>query len=199
MAGEAVRSFIAVELPAELVNRLRDFLSGLNSARLQYVKWVDPGSIHLTPKFLGDVEPARLEAVKASIVAAVRPFRPFKLTTGKTGFFPGAQRARVFWLGLEGDMVELGRLQQVIDRAMANLGFEMENRPFTAHLTLARLREWCSGAQRLEFAGLVGAAVFKYDPPMQVKSVALMRSQLTPRGAVYTRQAEFPLLGTFND
>jgi 2'-5' RNA ligase len=195
MNGEAVRSFIAVELPAELVKRLKDFQSGLSSARLQYVKWVDPGSIHLTLKFLGDVELTRLEAVKESAAAAASLSHPFQLTTGSTGFFPGLQRARVFWLGLEGDIEDLGRLQQGMDRAMSMLGFDSENRPFTAHLTLARLREGCSGAQRLEFAGLVGPAVFEHGPPMQVKAAALMRSQLTPRGAVYTRLAEFLLPG----
>jgi 2'-5' RNA ligase len=195
MGGEAVRAFIAIELPADLIKRLKDFQSGLSPARLQYVKWVDPGSIHLTLKFLGDVDAVRLEAVKEASAAAVRPFRPFDVTTGSTGFFPGPQRARVFWLGLEGDIEVLGRLQQDIDRAMSSLGFVSENRPFTAHLTLARLRDECSGAQRLEFAGLAGPAVFKPGPPVQVQSVALMRSQLTPRGAVYTRLAEFPLMG----
>lgn len=195
MTGEAVRLFIAIELPAELVTRLRDFQSEPGLTRLPYAKWVDPGSIHLTLKFLGDVDPARLETVKESAAAAARPFHPFVLSTGRTGFFPGAQRARVFWLGLEGEVAELGRLQQGIDRAMSKLGFESENRPFTAHLTLARLREGCSGSQRLEFAALAGAAVFEPGPPMPVEAVALMRSQLTPKGAVYTRLAEFDLLG----
>ena len=195
MSGEAVRLFIAVELPTGLVKRLRDFQSRLSPNCLQYVKWVDAGSIHLTLKFLGDVDAVRLETVKASAAAAVRPFHPFQLTTGRTGFFPGAQRARIFWLGLEGDIAELGRLQQAIDSAMSKLGFESEARPFTAHLTLARLREGCSDSQRLEFAGLAKAAVFEPGPPMPVRSVALMRSQLTSRGAVYTRLAEFALQG----
>ena len=193
MSGEAVRSFIAIELPTELVKRLKDFQAGLGPGRLQYVKWVDPASIHLTLKFLGDVDPGRLEAVKESAAAAVASHSPFKLTTGRTGFFPGPQRARVFWLGLEGDTGELGRLQKDIDIAMSKLGFESENRPFTAHLTLARLREGCSSAQRLEFAGLAGPALFKAGPPVQVQTVALMRSRLTPQGAVYTRLAEFAL------
>jgi 2'-5' RNA ligase len=195
MKGEAIRAFIAVELPVELVKRLKDFQAGLSSARLRCVKWVEPGAIHLTLKFLGNVDPGRLEAVKVAAEAAVRSHRPFELTTGRTGFFPGAQRARVFWLGLEGDIEDLGRLQQDMDRAMANLGFESENRPFTAHLTLARLREECSSAERLEFTGLVRTVVFEPGPPIKVQAAALMRSQLTPDGAVYTRLAEFPLLG----
>jgi len=195
MYGEAVRSFIAIELPIELVTRLKDFHAGLSSANLRCVKWVDPGSIHLTLKFLGNVDAGRLEAVKMAAASATSLQRPFQLSTASTGFFPGPQRARVFWLGLEGDTGELGGLQQSIDKAMAGLGFESDNRPFTAHLTLARLRDECSGAESLEFTGLVRSAVFESGPPMMVQSVALMRSQLTPRGALYTRLAEFPLLG----
>ena len=195
MNGEALRLFIAVELPAELVQRLKDFQAGLSSARLRYVKWVEPGSIHLTLKFLGNVDAGRLEPVITAIEAAAGSHSPFHLNTGGTGFFPSPQRARVFWLGLDGDVGDLIRLQQDIDRAMANLGFESENRPFTAHLTLARLREGCSGEERIEFTGQVQTAVFESGPTTQVRSVALMRSQLTSRGAIYTRLAEFPLRG----
>ena len=195
MNGEPVRMFIAVELPAELVKRLRDFQAALNPARQRYVKWVDAGAIHLALKFLGNVDAGRLESVRRSTEDAVRSHSPFQLATGRTGFFPGAQRARVFWLGLEGDAGELGRLQQDIARAMAGLGFESESRPFSAHLTLARLREGVSAAERIEFAGLVQPAVFEPGPPIRVGVVALMRSQLTPRGAVYSRLAEFPLKG----
>jgi len=193
--NETVRSFIAVELPGELVARLRDFQAGLNSSRLRFVKWVDPGSIHLTLKFLGNVDARRLEAVKSALETATMPHRPFRLTTGQTGFFPGLQRARVFWLGLEGEIAELSGLQQDVDRAMAGLGFEKESRPFTAHLTLARLREECTREQRQEFTGLAQHAVFQSGADIQVRSVSLMRSRLTPRGAIYSCLAEYELKG----
>jgi len=195
MNSEPIRAFIAIELPAELIKRLKDFQAGLNLDGLKGVKWVDAGSIHLTLKFLGNVDAGRLEAVKQATAGATGSHNPFRLATGRVGFFPGPQRARVFWLGLEGDLSELGRLQKDIDSAMAGLGFESENRPFTGHLTLARLREECSSAQRLGFVSLVSPAVFASGPPVQVQSVALIRSRLMPRGAVYTRLAEFPLKG----
>lgn len=195
MNNETIRSFIAIELPAELVARLKNFQDRLSSSCLRFVKWVDPGSIHLTLKFLGNVDAKRLEAVKGAIEAVTVAHRPFRLTTGQTGFFPGLQRARVFWLGLEGDIGELSDLQQGIDSATAALGFESESRPFTAHLTLARLREECSREQRLEFSGMAQHAAFGAGPPMKVRSVSLMRSRLTPQGAVYTRLAEYELKG----
>jgi 2'-5' RNA ligase len=195
MDNETIRLFIAIELPAELVIRLRSFLSSLKSSRLPFVKWVDPGSIHLTLKFLGNINAERLDAIKSALESVAVPHGQFQLATGHTGFFPGPQRARVFWLGLEGDTAELVRLQQAIDRAMTVLGFESESRPFTAHLTLARLREDSTREQRLEFTGLTQNAVFEHGPVIQVRSVSLMRSRLTPQGAVYTRLAEYELKG----
>jgi len=195
MNDDTVRSFVAIKLPDELVTRLRTFQAGLSASRLRFVKWVDPGSIHLTLKFLGNVDAKRIEAVKGALEAVTALHRPFQLTTGHTGFFPGLQRARIFWLGLEGDIGELSGLHQGIDSAMATLGFESESRPFTAHLTLARLREECSREQRLEFTELAQHAAFGAGPPIKVRLVSLMRSRLTPQGAVYTRLAEYELNG----
>jgi 2'-5' RNA ligase len=96
-------------------------------------------------------------------------------------------------LGLEGDIEALVTLHKVIDEAMSKLGYARENRPFTAHLTLARLREESSIDDRMDFARTVQAKVFNPPCDIEVSSVALMRSRLTPRGAIYTRLAEFGL------
>jgi 2'-5' RNA ligase len=192
MADEVIRSFIAIELPGKLVKQLKDFQAGLKSPA-HPVKWVDPGSIHLTLKFLGDVEAGRLAAVKDETAIAVGSSRRFHLVTAGTGFFPDPGRPRVFWLGLEGDIDAMVTLHKAIDEAMSKLGYAREKRPFTAHLTLARLREESSIDGKMEFARKVKAQVFKPPCNIEVKSVALMRSRLTPRGAIYTRLAEFGL------
>ena len=193
MADEVIRSFIAIELPGELAKQLKDFQAGLKSQGLHSAKWVDPGSMHLTLKFLGDVDVKSLAAVKDETGIAVRSSRRFHLVTGRTGFFPDLMRPRVFWMGLEGDIDALMALHKAIDEALSKLGYARENRPFTAHLTLARLREESSIIDRTEFARTAQAGVFKPSYDMEVNSVALMRSQLTPRGAIYTRLAEFTL------
>ena len=193
MADEVIRSFIAIELPGELAKQLKDFQAGLKSQGLHSAKWVDPGYMHLTLKFLGDVDVKSLAAVKDETGIAVRSSRRFHLVTGRTGFFPDHRRPRVFWLGLEGDVEALATLHKVIDAAMSKLGYARENRPFTAHLTLARLREESSIDDRMDFARTSQAEVFEPPCNIEVNSVALIRSQLTPRGAVYTRLAEFGL------
>lgn len=193
MADEVIRSFIAIELPGDLVKQLKDFQAGLKSPEAQSAKWVDPGSMHLTLKFLGNVEVKNLAAVKDETGIAVKSSRRFHLVTGRTGFFPDHRKPRVFWLGLEGDIEALVTLQKVIDEAMSKLGYARENRPFTAHLTLARLREESSIDDRMDFARTVQAKVFNPPCDIEVSSVALMRSRLTPRGAIYSRLAEFGL------
>ena len=193
MADEVIRSFIAIELPGEMVKQLKGFQADLKLPGGHAAKWVDPGSMHLTLKFLGNVEVKRLTAVKDETAIAVGLSRRFHLFTGRTGFFPDHRRPRVFWLGLEGNVEALVTLHKSIDEAMSKLGYARENRPFTAHLTLARLREESSSNDRTDFARTVQARVFEPPCNIEVNSVALMRSQLTARGAIYTRLAEFGL------
>jgi 2'-5' RNA ligase len=193
MADDVIRCFIAIELPDQLVKQLKDFQTALRSPAAHPVKWADPGSVHLTLKFLGNVDAKSLSAVKDETGIAVRSSQRFHLVTGQTGFFPDHRRPRVYWLGLEGDTEALVTLQKAIDHAMSKLGYAREDRPFTAHLTLARLREESSIDDRMDFARTAQAEVFEPPCNIEVNSVALIRSQLTPRGAIYTRLAEFGL------
>lgn len=193
MADEFIRSFIAIELPAGLVRQLKDFQAALKTRGTSPAKWVDPGSMHLTLKFLGNIELRKLPAVKAEITAAVGSSRRFHLHTGSTGFFPDQRRPRVFWLGLEGDIQALVILQKAIDEAVAGLGFARETRPFTAHLTLARLKEESNISDKMGFVRWAQDLVIEPHFTIEVNSIALMRSQLTSKGAIYTRLAEFEL------
>lgn len=193
MADEVIRSFIAIELPGGLVKQLRDFQTGLKKPGTSPAKWVDPGSMHLTLKFLGNIEVKKLPAMKTEIAAAVGLCGRFHLRTGSTGFFPDQRRPRVFWLGLEGDIQALVTLQKAIDDAMSKLGFARENRPFTAHLSLARLKEESNIDDKLVFVRAVQGRVLEPPYSIGVDSLSLMRSQLTPGGAIYTRLAEFAL------
>jgi 2'-5' RNA ligase len=99
MADEFIRAFIAIELPGELVRHLADFQAGLKSPGVHAAKWVDPGSMHLTLKFLGSVDMKGLAVVKDETGMAVKSSRCFHLITGRTGFFPDHRRPRVYWLG----------------------------------------------------------------------------------------------------
>jgi 2'-5' RNA ligase len=195
MIDQEIRAFIAIELPAELRKMMGEFQAGLMRPRQGFVKWVNPASVHLTLKFLGNVRSKQLDSIKRELDDIAKDSKAFSIVTSETGCFPDLKRPRVFWLGLDGDIEELLKLQAKIDEALSRIGFPRENRPFTAHLTLARIKEEGSTADRLEFSQLVKDARFERTFSMKVENVYLMRSQLAAAGAVYTRLAEFPLTG----
>lgn len=193
ISRDEVRVFIAVELPSDLKSLLRDFESKLIIPGFRCARWVDPAAIHLTLKFLGNVSTKILDEIKREVEIEVRKSRPFTLSIGETGCFPNLKRPRVFWIGLCGETDKLLALQANIDEATGKLGFPKESRPFTAHLTLARLRDDYSITEKKRFADAVEGAAFGADYSMLVNSVSLIRSQLRPEGALYTRLSEFGL------
>ncbi|MGA2159737.1 MAG: RNA 2',3'-cyclic phosphodiesterase [Dehalococcoidia bacterium] len=195
MIDQEIRAFIAIELPAELRKMMSDFQAGLKRPRQGYVKWVNPESVHLTLKFLGNIKQGQADSIKKELYDIAKDNKAFSIVTSRTGCFPNLKRVRVFWLGLDGDTDYLLKLQGQIDEALSHMGFAKENRPFTAHLTLARIKEDCSMGDKLEFSELVKDASFPRPFSMTVDTVSLMRSELTRAGAVYTRLAQFTLTG----
>jgi 2'-5' RNA ligase len=145
------------------------------------VRWVRPSGMHVTLKFLGAVEPQRLERVHARLLEAVGKRPALRLRVGGLGTFPSLRRPRVVWMGLAGD--DLAGLAGRVDAALAELGFAAEQRPFTPHVTLGRVRS-LRGWPRLEeqlkshLDHACGTAV--------IDAVTIYRSTLHPEGAVYT-------------
>jgi len=184
---EQIRSFIAIELPDELkrgLYRLQDQLKTENPPR---VKWVDPNSIHLTLKFLGNIAVDRTGEITGAMEAAARQTYLFNLTVKGLGVFPNLRRVQVVWVGIEGEIDKLSQLQQQIESNLARLGFAAESRPFKAHLTLARIREQASPAERQRLGQLITDATFDETYTIKVAAISLMKSQLTRQGAIYNR------------
>jgi len=183
---EEIRSFVAIELPEEVKGGLARLRSGLERDEHRFVKWVDPGGIHLTLKFLGNIPFKRVAEITKAMEEAAQGISPFHLEISGLGAFPNLKQARVFWVGINGELDKLSRLQQNIDSALAALKFEKEERPFVPHLTLARIREGASPSERRGFGELVGSTIFEDKYYVEVEAISLMRSQLTPAGAIYT-------------
>ena len=183
---EQIRSFIAIELPEEAKEGLARLRKELERDEHKFVKWVDPGGIHLTLKFLGNIPSRRVTEITESIGEATQGISPFNLEISGLGVFPSLRQARVFWVGIGGEMDKLSRLQQNIDAALAALRFAKEERSFVPHLTLARIREGASPPERRSFGELVGSTIFEDKYHVKVEAISLMRSQLTPAGAIYT-------------
>ena len=152
------------------------------------VAWVAPENLHITLKFLGGVEEARL----GKVVAALEPAATgsaFDVAVRGLGAFPTPTRPRVIWAGTApaGAFVALG---QTVDRAMAALGFPPETRPFSPHVTLGRVRE---PRRDPALAAVLEAAATRAFGTLAVGRISLMRSDLSPRGARHTELGGWPL------
>lgn len=184
---EQIRSFIAIELPQDVKKGLAKLIGELARAEHPFVKWVNPEGVHLTLKFLGNIPFKQVDEISKAIEEAAQEILPFHLEVSGLGVFPNLKQPRVLWVGIKGEIDNLLKLQQNVDSALAPLGFAKEKRPFTPHLTLARLRERASPEERKSFGELVMSTSFEGSYPLEVETVSLMRSQLAPEGAIYTR------------
>ncbi|MFC1892766.1 RNA 2',3'-cyclic phosphodiesterase [Chloroflexota bacterium] len=184
---EQVRSFIAIELPDELRLKLSQLQAQLKSDSQTGVKWVDPYSIHLTLKFLGNIAVSRTDQVTTALEDAAKGISPFRLEVRELGAFPNLRRVQVVWVGVSGEIDKLGRLQQRIEENLAHLGFARESRAFTPHLTLARIRDRASIKERQLLGQVIANTRPDLDYTFAVDSINLMRSQLTREGAIYSR------------
>lgn len=184
---EQIRSFIAIELSGEVKQALARLQDGLKTGSRTPVRWVDPNSIHLTLKFLGDIDASLTGRITAVMEEAVRGLRPFHIDVGGLGVFPNPRRVQVVWVGLAGEVERLVLLQKRIEVGLTPLGFAAESRSFTPHLTLARVRDRATPQERQDLGRLIQGTRFEADCGLYVDSVQLMKSQLTPEGPIYSR------------
>jgi 2'-5' RNA ligase len=193
LSDQTIRSFIAIELPEEVKSGLHRLQAELTLPQYSFVKCVAPEGIHLTLKFLGNISAQKVTDITGVMEQASQGVSPFQLHITEVGAFPNMRRPRVLWVGIKGEVDKLIGWQQRIDEGLVPLGFAKEARPFTPHLTLARLRENCSPGDRLHFGEMFAKAHVEVDYNFTVNSLNLMRSQLFPAGAVYSRLAEVKL------
>jgi 2'-5' RNA ligase len=184
---ESIRSFIAIELPPEIRLALETLQARLKSPDQPWVKWVDLHGIHLTLKFLGNVATDRIDEIIAAMREAVGGMPTLQLELKGMGGFPNLKRVQVVWVGLDGEIDRLRQLQQGIEVSLARLGFARESRPFTPHLTLARVRDRVSAEDRQAFGQAVASASLEADYAFKVMAIGLIKSQLTRAGAVYSQ------------
>ena len=187
-----VRAFLAIDLPdslrgeiGKIQDRLRPHVSG--------IRWTRPEGIHLTLKFFGDISKDEIETLSRVIENTTGGVSPFSLRLGTPGAFPGTQRPRVLWIGVDGDVAALVKLQQEIERDLETGGFRMESRPYSPHLTMGRFRDHVksSGLERT----LENIKDVYQAERFLAEGLTLFKSDLRPGGAVYTALRFFPFLG----
>jgi 2'-5' RNA ligase len=191
--NQQIRSFIAIELPAEVKSALQRLQAELTLPQYSFVKCVAPEGIHVTLKFLGNISPQKVTEVTGVMEQASQGVSPFQIQITDVGAFPNMRQPRVLWVGMKGELDKLIAWQKRIDDGLVPLGFAKEARPFTPHLTLARVRENCSPGDRRDLGETVAKTSVDVDYKVMVNSLSLMKSQLSPGGAVYSRMAEVKL------
>ncbi len=176
-----MRLFIAIELPDEVKKLLSRMRSDVPGAR-----WVPVEQLHLTLSFLGEVDDVTVKQLTGELAAIHAP--GFDLRFSGTGCFPGRSRPRVLWVGLDPEPL-LSNLASLVRKALLTCGIPQEERPFSAHITLARLKFPASR----EVAAFLDQPQRQELPTVAVREFILFQSRLTPQGAIHTPLKSFPL------
>lgn len=188
------RTFIALDLSEAAREALRRELRRLAQA-LPNVRLVDQASLHLTLAFLGELDDDALAAVIQITSDVARPSAPFDLTLTGLGVFGPPSAPRVIWAGVGGETRPLLALQQRLADALEAHGFPREARPFSPHLTLARLKRPLDDAAYLRLRGLLAGPPPRRTTRWRVSDLRVMRSDVAADGARYTALSVAPLEG----
>ena len=190
MANKKIRSFLAIELPRNIISKIEMIQNDLKSSEAQ-VKWVRPGSIHLTLKFFGNIEEKTIDDISRIVGEVASRFNAFHLDVEDVGAFPNESRPRVIWVGTRFVEGTLEILHKELETRLTKLGFEPEKRDFNPHLTLGRVKSLKGKRQLIEQMGKIkGCKLGSF----LVESLFLFKSDLRPTGAVYTKLRTFDLI-----
>jgi 2'-5' RNA ligase len=185
-----MRTFIAIEISEDIARILAQIESHLKYAGAD-VKWVKPEIIHLTLKFLGEISEKKCEGVKLVLDDIAGSTKPFELSIKDVGAFPKIEHPKVIWVGLDNGAKGSKDLAYRIDETLSKIGFAKEERPFSPHLTIGRVR---SSANRDKLTEKMSSASANFQlsavPSHKVTSVILFQSTLTPQGSIYTKLHE---------
>lgn len=184
-----MRAFLALNLAADLRERLHRDTAALRTAAPE-ASWTRAANLHLTLKFLGDVDETRARALSEMLrpVAARHPV--IETTLARAGAFPDLRRPRVVWIGVRDDRA-LMALAEHVDRACGEAGFPTETRPFSAHVTLGRVKRPLGREAAAALAGAASGLHATY--PVRFATVDLMQSELAPGGSRYAVVVSLPL------
>jgi 2'-5' RNA ligase len=185
-----IRAFLAIEPPEDILQAVARMQEKLKREISGRISWTKPQGQHLTLKFFGDISTEDVKNICTAVQNRIASGSALNLKIEKLGVFPDARQPRVLWCGITGDEEKLLAIQKQLDDDFASIGFPGEDRPFRAHLTLARIKD---------AHGLAGIseALTKHSGfvagEFVGKELILFQSRLTPQGAIYTRLAEFVL------
>jgi 2'-5' RNA ligase len=183
-----IRTFICLDLSESLKSRLEKLELELQKASVTRVSWVKTKNLHLTLKFLGDIVETDIPKIKTSIEEIALSTKSFTLESSEIGAFPNFRRPKIFWVGIKDPTVTLLTMQQKLEQVLVSKGFAPSEKNFSPHLTIGRVKEGTgqdivSKINKIEFL----------PESFPVKDIILMRSDLGPTEAVYSKLAVIKL------
>lgn len=187
-----VRAFIAVEIPAEIQQNVYKQTAAFRRGIESLIRWVPAHNMHLTLKFLGDVSPNNVEFLVQMLRNEAALVPAFDIHLAGLGAFPNLRRPRVIYVGIQAPAA-LDALQRGIEAAARRLGYESEERPFSAHLTLGRLRQNATAVEQQQIRRALQDTQVDVFGTARVDSLHLYKSDLNPGGSIYTRLHSAPL------
>ena len=186
-----MRAFVGIGLPAACRDAIGAALAPLRAGRSR-VAWTPDRNLHLTLKFLGEIDGGRVAGLAALMADAARDVPPFDLVAQGAGGFPSLRAPRVLWVGIREPLELVGKLQQNMETAFAGAGFPPEDRPFHPHVTVGRVRGVLPPGWGEAFRAAFAGARLR---PVPVASYQLYESRLSPGGADYTVLHDVPFGG----
>jgi 2'-5' RNA ligase len=176
-----MRAFIAIAFPEELRGRVRKFQERVEMTDAD-ITFVGPSELHYNIKFLGEINEAQANAVKAVLGEVAGQFTAFKLHAAGFGAFPSNQYARVVWIGAKEGSQHLKAIAELLDLKLSELGFKKEERPFEPHLTIGRVKSARNKPElQIALRELQNEDIGSFD----VTAITLFESKLSPQGPVY--------------
>ena len=183
--GSRIRVFIAVDLPDAVKEEIGKLIVSIDGLEVRGVRTVRAEGLHLTLRFLGDVDSDVVPSIISAMETAAAESAPFELSLAGTGAFPNTATPRTLWVGMKGDLDRLVTLQRGVQSALETAGFGRSGERFSPHVTIARVRDRVPSMHRRRVIAVLDEGVGS-PLPTRVDSIALMRSTPQPGGSIYT-------------
>jgi len=178
-----MRAFIAVEIDNLTKQKISDLISNLKKSGAD-VKWITEDQMHLTLKFLGNIDESKTREISDVLSSISSNFKSFTISLSNIGAFPNLNRPRIIWVGIDKGAEYLKTISEKIETGLKKLEFEKEDREFNLHLTLGRVK---TSKNLSELKKLLNETLFNSQNEIKINSLILFQSTLTPKGAIYSK------------
>lgn len=188
--SDTLRLFVAIELPEAVTQHIGEIIGRFRQQELPGIRWVRPQAVHLTLKFLGNVPESQVQAIVGAMQTAATVAAPFLLQVQGLGVFPHPRSPRVLWVGVQGNLEPLVQIHERLEEALEAQGFTRDQRGFSPHLTLARMKGRLSAPELQRLSQTIDCLQKVGTTELPVTELSLIESHLSREGAVYRRKAQ---------